>query len=117
MKNIYRKVQALMDRATHPNTVEEEGRTCAFLAIKLIKQHNLKFVNEIETKIEYDPIPDWQTQSYDSVDIKEVVLFKATISKSKGICKACNKSFNKDEIVAYAHNKGSTHYKCRGFWT
>lgn len=36
-----KKVDALIDRALHPSTPTEEARSCAMVAIKLIREHSM----------------------------------------------------------------------------
>ena len=41
MTDVVARVRALLERATHASTPEEEARTSALIAARLIRQHNL----------------------------------------------------------------------------
>lgn len=41
MSDVIGRIKSLIDRAAHEGTPEEESRSCAVIAVKLIKKHNL----------------------------------------------------------------------------
>lgn len=115
--NILERVTALLNRAGHPSTPENEARSCAVLAAKLVYKHEF-IVTEKNTTVINDNHDYWK----DAVDPKqtenwtEVKTFKTVISKSKGVCRSCKKEYNLGEVVAEVKGSGITHHKCRRFW-
>lgn len=129
MSNEIEKIISLLNRAGHPNTPENEARSCAVIAAKLFYKHKFKIVNESYQHLVQDTAETEYSNynnTYDITDIppppqndndwKEVKTFKVDISKQSGTCKKCSKSYNRGEIIATSRNDGSTHYRCRHFW-
>lgn len=107
------RIKSLIDRAVHPSTTENEARTSALLAVKLIKKHELHIV-ESEPEIQSEQIgypinPDDFMQ--------EVQTFNVVINKVSAICAACKKEVRKD--IPIAHNFATdekTHFECKRYF-
>ena len=117
MSNVIPRILNMLIKAGHPNTPEHEATSCARSAAKLFFKYKDKL--EIIERGSYTP-PECKS-SYDIPDIEtatqEIQLFNMIISKKVGTCLSCNLSFNVGEIIAHVNRKGSTHYKCRRYWT
>ena len=132
MKNTIEKINALIERATHKSTPIEEARSCAMLAVSLIKQneyivanpHNV--VTNNSGNIHNNDDCNYYSQqevNFDPSDFtEELKPFNTVISRSGGICKKCGKEIIANTVVAEATEftkqgfKEKTHYQCRRYF-
>src|SRR6267142_5136860 len=117
------RVRDLLSRAGHPGTPEEEARTCAVIAARLIArlkftiidENNTEFYKTVNTGINWDDI-DW-VNSPEKYDTWQITLFRTVKAKRIELCEACGGHANIGDRIAKAiDGKGSTHYYCRDYW-
>ena len=113
--NPLERIKALISRASHTTTPLEEARTCALMAVQLISRHSYEVIDPVP-KVEDDSDQWSETVATHESWTTEVYTFKLAISKSSGICVACAKPYNKGVPVAESYGKGTTHFKCKGYW-
>lgn len=67
MIDIIARVKGLIAKAAHPDTPENEARTCAMLACKYIEKENLEVVKTHHT-------PIYEVDHGDSIDWDDVAI-------------------------------------------
>jgi len=118
------RIKALMARAIHKNTPVEEARSSALIAIKQIAKYKLEIIDpkvnptiNVESSYDDDMHSAKPSNPHNTADWVEVKNFNIKMAKSAGVCVSCNKEFFKSEVIAFVFNGGTTHYKCRHYWT
>ena len=109
------KVRALLARAGHPNTPEEEARTSAVIAAKMIYSCGLEVNLKSQGKLPFDerqPKPKPKAPSKP----KASSPYRIITTKFDGWCKSCGDPFDVNDVVAWVKDRGCTHYDCRDFW-
>jgi len=124
-----RRIDALIARAVHPTTPEEEARTSALIAVRQARENGLTLVdaaahareiaslqNTIESLLatmpepaEYAPPPPPPTAR----PRRKGEPFVTLVSKYDGKCKACSERYLSGDEIAWMRERGATHYACR----
>ena len=100
------KVLALLARAAHPHTPEEEARTSAIIAARMIFASGLQIGASAEPPSKTSPSPPPRCPK----------PYRVFTSRFDGWCKSCGEPFDIGDRVAWVKGRGCTHYECRGFW-
>ena len=131
MSNVLDKINSLIERALHKNTAMEESRTCAFVAIRLIRQHGLIVSEKIVTPgistisaSGYDYSHDPYMGNTKPIDIndftEEIKPFNLVVSTSDGNCVACGHLYTKSSVVAESWDEQGTravaHFTCKRYF-
>ncbi len=97
------KVEALIARATDPGASEEEQRTSAVIAVRLIREHKLLSVSKPAE------IPRIYGGQYprDAAPARRIIS-----SRYPGNCKACGDDYRAGDVVAWARNAGAVCVPC-----
>lgn len=128
------RVRALIDRAAHEATPEEEARSSAVIACKLIHKHSLlatvattfsaaeDFTRSYSTpsastrsasaKKPKGRSRPWVDPTYDDEDPDVVKL----VSKFRGRCLSCLKAYEVGETIWWQRGVGVTHESCKDYW-
>jgi hypothetical protein len=133
------RLQNLFDRAVHASTPEEEARTAAILAVRLMHKlglHPSKSPAPTPARTPqrdpWGPVTDsWPSVAHPrpgkrgkvrkppapasngQVYVKEPVRIR---SNFPGICLGCGETFEGGETVWWLKSEGATHAECRGYW-
>lgn len=96
MNEVLVRLHKLVEMTKSP--VEEEARTAALLAIKLILEHKieLRWPRPPSSIIRYVP-----TQ---------------VISTFNGVCKQCTIPYRKGDPILWVPHRGCTHITCQSYW-
>lgn len=119
------KVRALIERAVHPSTPEEEARTSALIAAKLIKSSGL----EVTTPKGSGPSASTKPPQTDEDDRWEAirrqshrrrrqreVTWVLLVSAYRGRCKSCRLHYEAGDEICWRRGSGATHFDCRSYW-
>lgn len=136
-KNLDR-AKKLLERAGHPNTPEEEARSAAVLAARMIYEHGFLIVSSEETpSVPAQPAVEpraaataaataahvqriWDVVNKQSARFQRVQAgLEPQIMPSRypGDCKSCGRPYAQGETVAWMPGRGVTHFDCRGYWS
>ena len=117
------RVRSLVDRAAHEATPEEEARTSAVIACKLIAKHEMLSLAALESRAapvpepprpkRADPPPTPKSRSRAADDDPPVVLLA---SKYAGRCKHCGFGYEVGDSVWWKRGGGATHEACEEYW-
>ena len=113
------RVRLLLERAGHPGTPEEEARTSATLAARLIYAHGYMVSYPATAPPPPPPPPPPPTAAPPASSYawkQRAKPYRVITSKFSGWCKACGDSFDEGDVVAWYRGRGCTHYDCRSFW-
>lgn len=108
------KVRNLLVRAGHPGTPEEEARTSAAIAARMI--YACGFVVELPVRTKQPPPPPETPPQPKPRSPPKAKPYRVITSRWSGWCKSCGGAFEVDEAVAWIKGFGCTHYECRSFW-
>ncbi len=104
------RIRALLARAAHPTTPEEEARTSAVQAARLIGKHEVAIgVPAVEVRVAWRaPEPSSWTGSSTA---RSGFHCRYRAAKA-GRCQECKKSFAKGEEVGWRNPIGPVHLDC-----
>jgi hypothetical protein len=111
------RVLALVERAAHDGTPEEEARTSAVIACKLIHKHDLLRLlpPAAEPKKRGSaPRPTPKPTQKETSDPDAPVILLG--SKYAGRCKACGFTYEVGDRVWWRRGYGATHERCEEYW-
>lgn len=133
------RARALLDRAGHPNTPEEEARSAAVIAARMIYENGFVLSGSDEEKTSVPPQPAVEpraaaTAAATAAHVQQIwnvfeknqknqTRFRRSeeyglmASRYDGYCKACKRPYKRGEQVAVMVGRGATHYACREFWS
>jgi len=126
MKDVYVKINALINKAAHTNTPIEEARSCALAACRLIKKHEIELgsaeklvssePDEIDPYMSYDrPVNGIPVNPNDFTH--DIQQYRIIISKAPGQCGACKKQYLANTPIAEGIGSGiKTHFTCKRFF-
>lgn len=131
--DVVAKVRALLERAAHPSTPEEEARTSAFIAARLIKANALEVtLPAVVPASAAPPAPPGDASSRATHDgpfraarttrrrrrrpVPEDPSWVLVLSMYRGRCKACRRFYEQGDEVCWRPGSGRTHFACRGYW-
>jgi hypothetical protein len=101
------KVEKLVAMTSSPH--EEEARTSAFMACKLIRNHSLQIVAySARSHQEHKPNPP-PTPEPEPNPPNEFIPIQV---KHKGYCRRCGKSIYVGEMAFWRKGKGLLHFSC-----
>jgi hypothetical protein len=113
------KVKKLVERAAHVSTPEEEARTCAITAIKMLVASGYEIVDPKETGERGSGVTINPFDIVSKNGFMRVTPFKTGIAAKQARCVACKLKIEKGAPNAFSLDKakpGETHFRCRGFW-
>lgn len=107
------RVHALLDRASHETTPEEEARTSALIAARLIRQHGLRVVHPLR---EEKPNPrvksDPKKRRSSSKEVPEDAVGRRIMARYDGRCRGCKRAFFEGDYIVWVMNYGAWHPVC-----
>lgn len=120
-QEILNRVAALLARAGHPATPDEEARTSAHIAARLIREHRLIVVTAVspsertrqQGQQSERPRPQrdgsrggsWRAQP-------QAEPWKVYRASRPGICQACRRSFDFGARISWRNDIGPVHVGC-----
>lgn len=96
MSDVLVKVRRLLTLAADSGASEQEARTAAFQAARLIAAHRI-------------PIGEQQAPVAPRFEAPKRVVI---VAKFRGFCCACRSHFNAGDLIAWAKNCSSYHADC-----
>jgi hypothetical protein len=125
------RLHKLLAMAKSP--VEEEARTAALMAVRLIHEHKIELrlpskgypigVTEPLTSWDWKPSepakpkppstpppkPPPRVPKYQEVPV-------SLVAKFGGVCKQCARHYSAGESILWLKGRGATHYNCQTYW-
>jgi hypothetical protein len=102
------KVKKLI--ALTSSSFSEEARTSAFMACKLIREHNMQVIAcslNIDQDFECRPPPDPKPKAQSPAEFIPIKV------KHKGFCRHCGTLIDVGEMAFWCKGKGLLHFDCK----
>lgn len=117
------RVRSLLARAAHASTPEEEARSCAVMAVRLITEHHIAL--SLPTSPAASPslldiafrrgVVPFEAPPDEDLEPTRPLNYAVLASRYAGNCRACGGRYDVGETIAYASARGATHYECRSW--
>jgi hypothetical protein len=94
LTGVVERIGALIDRAVCPSASPEEARTCAHIAVRLIREHRIRVGQEVALPSTTEPV------------------VRTICSKYDGWCKVCGGPYYVGATVVWTKGRGAAHLPC-----
>lgn len=105
MNDILARVRALLARAASP--AEEEARTCAHIAARLIREHGIELSLPRSSAAPPTAWPAAPPRGADAVPRRRTIS-----ARFAGYCRLCGAHYRVGELVSWARGLGAVHVPC-----
>jgi hypothetical protein len=98
------RVRSLLERAAHPETPEEEARTCAVIAARLIHKNGF-----VVSKLNTNSLKETITKKRGPINWENVPrakVFRRRCATTQGYCNVCNAYYEPGEEICMELNGG-----------